>query len=61
LPGRLNKKLVVAAGVALWLVALLVDRVAPGTRDVLDGSLAVTGSLAGIFIVGVFYIRAHSH
>jgi hypothetical protein len=59
-PGRLNKKLVVAVGVAVWLVALLVDRVAPGTRDVLNKSLAVTGSLAGIFIVAVFYISASS-
>jgi hypothetical protein len=47
-------------GVALWLLALLVDRVTPGTRDVLDGSLAVTGSFAGIFIVAVFFIWAYS-
>jgi hypothetical protein len=58
LPGSLKKKLI-AAGVAVWLLALLADRLAPGTRYVLDGGLAVTGCFAGIFIVTVFYIWAY--
>jgi hypothetical protein len=58
LPGSLKKKLI-AAGVAVWLLALLVDRLEPGTRDVLDGGLAFTGCLAGTFIVTVFYIWAY--
>ena len=61
--GRLTgtqKKTLIAVGVAVWLHALLADRIAPGTRSVLDGGLAVTACFAGIFIVTVFYIRAHS-
>jgi len=58
LPRSLKKK-VLAAGAAAWLLALLVDRLAPGARDVLDGSLAVIGCFAGIFIVTVFYIWAY--
>ena len=57
-PGRLKKKLI-AAGVAVWVLALLVDRLEPGTRDVLDGGVAFTGCLAGTFIVTVFYIWAY--
>jgi len=58
LPGRLKKELI-AAGVAVWLLALLVDRLAPGTRSVLDGGLAFTGCFAGVFIVMAFYIWAY--
>ena len=54
-----RKKTLIATGVAVWLLALLVDRVAPGTRDVVDGGLALTGGFAAIFIVAVLYIWAH--
>jgi hypothetical protein len=47
-----------AAGVAVWLIVLLVDRLDTGSRHVLDGGLAIVGCFAAIFIVAALYIRA---
>ena len=58
LPGRLTWKKLVAAGVIGWLLALLVDRLDPGTRYVLDGGVVFVGCLAGIFMVMAFYVWA---
>ena len=43
----------------MWLLTFLVDRLAPGTRNVLDGGVAVVGCFAGIFIVTAFYTWAY--
>jgi hypothetical protein len=42
----------------VWLIVLLVDRLDTGSREVLDGGLAIVGCFAGIFIVATLYIRA---
>jgi hypothetical protein len=52
------KRRLIAAGVAGWLLALLVDRLAPVKRYVLDGP-AFVGCIAGTFIVTAFYIWAY--
>ena len=58
LTGRLKTKLI-AAGAAVWLLTFLMDRLAPGTRNVLDGGVAVVGCFAAIFIVTAFYTWAY--